>query len=29
MDDLSRYLGEAETQDIDMTRHGKPAKGAN
>jgi prevent-host-death family protein len=24
-DDLSRYLREAETQDIVITRHGKPA----
>ncbi len=24
-DDLSRYLHEAETQDIVITRHGKPA----
>ena len=24
-DDLSRYLREAETQEIDITRHGKPA----
>jgi prevent-host-death family protein len=25
MDDLSRYLREAETQEIVITRHGKPA----